>query len=254
MNNNEINNNMMDEDSIIDPAQEQVNQDFTNRGNKNEQCMSEHNPKVGTNNFKKWIEEPMTKIEALIMFAILAFILLFCNMYSQYLTANHRIDEMERLNILESKIDNLKDNMEIYYQTINNRPINITLNTNGEQQNITADPGTGDQLNEDFDTRPFLGVAFVEGNDGSGNPIGIKIDYVYEYSPAYFAGIKAGDIIMSIDGEKIDNYNDLANAIDKRKANETISIELATAGDNGVNVVTIGATLTYRGNFELEND
>jgi serine protease Do len=57
----------------------------------------------------------------------------------------------------------------------------------------------------------FFGIA-----DGKG----LLVTSVVEDSPAAKAGIKAGDIITAIDGEKVDDAGDLARAINKSKEGE----------------------------------
>src|SRR6185312_10217872 len=49
---------------------------------------------------------------------------------------------------------------------------------------------------------------------------GVLITSVTENSPAAKAGLKAGDVITAVDGEKIDGAGDLSRAINKQKDGE----------------------------------
>ena len=205
----------------------------------------------------------VTKKEGLLMFviAILVISVCFLNLQHAVMTDNHDlIERTKNLEImmgdmrlyiaeLEEKLDGLK------YE-LNDDPIHITIQIDGVDKDFIYDPDTGDVTEStpsdtEFDTTACLGVAFYEGNDGSNNPIGLQVDYVYPYSPAEFAGLRAGDIIMSINGATIDTLDDLTNVMAQFSANETIEIQLATTSASGVNIVTTNATLTYRGNFDL---
>ena len=149
---------------------------------------------------------------------------------------------------LEQQVESLREELEIHHAAETEKPIDITIKLDGVTQNVTSGEAVSDP---DFDTSPFLGVSFYEGNDGSANPIGLQVDYVYESSPAYFAGMKAGDIIVSVCGVKINNLDDLTTALAQHKANDTIEMEIATITENGISVIAIAPTLTYRGNFDL---
>ena len=55
------------------------------------------------------------------------------------------------------------------------------------------------------------------------------IDQVLDDSPAYAAGIQAGDEITAVDGKKIDNWNDILTAIGGKK-DEAVEITLIRDG------------------------
>lgn len=56
------------------------------------------------------------------------------------------------------------------------------------------------------------------------------IAYVAPDSPASKAGLKAGDIILEINGEKIANTSDLSDRIDQADIGSTIEILISREG------------------------
>ena len=77
------------------------------------------------------------------------------------------------------------------------------------------------RINESIEKRPFLGVEM--GNKKSDK--GIYIDKVVKESAAEQAGLKSGDIITSIDGNKMAKFGDLVEALSEKKVGDKISIE-----------------------------
>ena len=65
----------------------------------------------------------------------------------------------------------------------------------------------------------FLGVA-CEKTD-----LGLKIISVVEKSAAKQSGLKVGDYLISLDGEKLDSREELTILISLKKPNELISLE-----------------------------
>jgi serine protease Do len=92
------------------------------------------------------------------------------------------------------------------------------------------------------DDRPFLGVGVVNVSDiyyETDMPYGVYISEVYENSGAMEAGIMVGDIIFSIDGERILDITDLTTAITAHELSDTIDIKLA----RGNEIIEVKATL-----------
>ena len=65
---------------------------------------------------------------------------------------------------------------------------------------------------------------------------GVLITSVSENSPAAKAGLKAGDVITAIDGEKVDSSGDLTRAINKKQEGE---ISLTVLRDHSTKTVTL---------------
>ncbi|MBI5620368.1 trypsin-like peptidase domain-containing protein [Candidatus Gottesmanbacteria bacterium] len=76
--------------------------------------------------------------------------------------------------------------------------------------------------------RPFLGVQYqmIPRQTAILNeiPEGAYIQEVVKGGPADKAGLKADDVITKIDGVKLDDKNDLAKAISKKKAGDTVTL------------------------------
>jgi len=91
-----------------------------------------------------------------------------------------------------------------------------------------------------FDT-PWLGVMLADVNDEKleemGLENGVKISKVYDGSPADKAGLKAGDIIVSFDDEKVNNPKDLSSSVKMKKIND--EVDLNYFRDRKTNSVTV---------------
>lgn len=84
-------------------------------------------------------------------------------------------------------------------------------------------------------SRAWLGIAYQEAPKSilraNGTSSGLLVSGVYRNSPADKAGIKAGDIIYAIDGEKLDNIFHLRNTIAKHQPGSTITLKIIRNGE-----------------------
>jgi serine protease Do len=71
-----------------------------------------------------------------------------------------------------------------------------------------------------------------------------KIKEVNADSPADKAGIKADDVITKLDGQKIENFDDLARVLGKKKAGDKVDVEVK----RGEETLTLKVTLGKRPN------
>jgi membrane-associated protease RseP (regulator of RpoE activity) len=71
---------------------------------------------------------------------------------------------------------------------------------------------------------------------GIGDGKGVLVTSVVEDSPAAKAGIKAGDVITAVDGEKIDGSGDLARGINKKKEGD---VTLTVIRDKNQRTITV---------------
>lgn len=78
----------------------------------------------------------------------------------------------------------------------------------------------------------YLGVSTADGtaNDGSAVREGAKITSVVSGTPAAEAGIKAGDVIIGVDGVMVDSSNALIANVRERTVGETVKITLVRNG------------------------
>jgi S1-C subfamily serine protease len=101
---------------------------------------------------------------------------------------------------------------------------------------------------------PYLGVEYEDVTPAIATQEKLPITYgawvdsggqgaaVQANSPAAAAGIKAGDIIESVDGTKLDSTHDLANVINEYAVGSTVTLVINRAGTE----VTLKATLAER--------
>lgn len=83
----------------------------------------------------------------------------------------------------------------------------------------------------------FLGI--VPGSRTASG--GITINEIIGNSGAEKAGLLAGDVILSLDGKKVDTHTDITSVISAKKPNETIAVTLLRNGEEKVIFATLGA-------------
>jgi S1-C subfamily serine protease len=82
----------------------------------------------------------------------------------------------------------------------------------------------------------WLGVQLYPGGPGRGErfgrippfPEGALVENVVAGSPAEKAGVNQGDVILSVDGTRIDFENSLADLVSGRKVGDTVTLSLAS--------------------------
>ena len=94
-------------------------------------------------------------------------------------------------------------------------------------------------------TRGSIGIQFREGLSGAVNRVygfktGVLVQEVQPGGPADKAGLKAGDIINTIDGRNIKDGDDLVNEIASRRPGSTIRLGYTREGKSEDTTVTIG--------------
>jgi serine protease Do len=94
-------------------------------------------------------------------------------------------------------------------------------------------------------TRGSIGIQFHEGLSASVNRVygfknGVLVQQVQPGGPADKAGLKAGDIITTVDGRSIKDGDDLVNEIASRRPGSTIRLGYARDGKPMDTTVTIG--------------
>jgi serine protease Do len=94
-------------------------------------------------------------------------------------------------------------------------------------------------------TRGSIGIEFREGLSGAVNRVygfknGVLVQRVHPDGPAEKAGIKVGDIIVSIDGRAIKDGDDLVSEIASRRPGSTVRIGYLRDGKQADTTVTIG--------------
>ncbi len=94
--------------------------------------------------------------------------------------------------------------------------------------------------------RPYLGVSYIDLNAALGTVLpnsgsGTYVRSSAAASPAYKAGIKAGDIITGVDDERFNENKDLSEIISEYKSGDKINIKVVRDGkEMGVDVILGG--------------
>ena len=71
---------------------------------------------------------------------------------------------------------------------------------------------------------------------------GARVASVVSGGPAADAGIQAGDLVQSVDGQDVEDSGDLSSAIDDKQPGDEVSIVVTRGGDEQ----TLQAELTNR--------
>ena len=87
-------------------------------------------------------------------------------------------------------------------------------------------------------THPFLGISVGDATSGSGAQVGS----VRSGSPAEKAGLKAGDVIVSIDGQTITSADELTAVVAEHQPGDTLKLVVVRSGSR----LTVNATLGTR--------
>ena len=92
-------------------------------------------------------------------------------------------------------------------------------------------------------SRGWLGVGLSRGTDEGIS--GALIGSVYENTPAYESGLKAGDIVTSFDGKQIENADDI-RLVGSYRAGETKDMQIPLRWEKKKMSVTLGARPSER--------
>ena len=102
----------------------------------------------------------------------------------------------------------------------------------------------------------FLGVSGINVSSDASSmynlPVGVYVNSVTEEGPAEAAGIQAGDIIKSFDGQKVSDFAELQKLLTYYKAGETVEVVISRADDGNYEEKTLEVTLAPRKDFVKE--
>jgi len=82
--------------------------------------------------------------------------------------------------------------------------------------------------------RPFLGVSTTQGSNGA------LVREVTSGGPAQDAGVRTGDVIVRVDGDRVSEPGDVAAAIQDLRPGETVAVEVRRGGDPRTLEVELG--------------
>lgn len=88
--------------------------------------------------------------------------------------------------------------------------------------------------------RPYLGIMGKDAISNTNNVQGVYVNEVVAGSGAASAGIKPTDIIVELDGTKVEKFSDLAGIIDKHKIGDKVSCKILRNG----NTISVNVELT----------
>ncbi len=104
-----------------------------------------------------------------------------------------------------------------------------------------AGVGEGEEI-----SRGYLGVELLQPSDalrralGGRDGRGVLIDTVSDESPAAAAGLRAGDLIVALDGKDVESTTALRRMIRERDGGAVVSIEIVRAGRTDTVSATLG--------------
>ena len=95
--------------------------------------------------------------------------------------------------------------------------------------------------------RGYLGISGIsvteEVSRDYGMPEGVYIAQVYENTAASAAGLKQGDVITELDGNKIASMEELQKELEYYAKGDTVEVTVKTMTGNGYEEITVTVTL-----------
>ena len=92
----------------------------------------------------------------------------------------------------------------------------------------------------------ITGISVTEDVEMYGIPKGVFITQVYDNTAASAAGLKKGDIITELDGERISSMDELQKELEFHATGETVEITIMTASNSGYVSRSVQLTLGSR--------
>ena len=121
---------------------------------------------------------------------------------------------------------------------VGTQPIQVVVLRDGQQQTLVLQPATIQQTVVEYDPLYQYGIVIDDRN-----PNQIIVQRVYPRTPAYYAGLRAGDVISTIGGQRIANVTAFTQALTQADGNlalqvnrggRTRDIQLDAATDSNV--------------------
>jgi S1-C subfamily serine protease len=93
-------------------------------------------------------------------------------------------------------------------------------------------------------SRASLGITAETVADATGQPAGVGVVGVRAGGPAAAAGIRPGDIIVSVAGHRTDSVTALQEVLATRKPGDTVAVVVSRGGRQSTIEVTLGSLTT----------
>jgi putative serine protease PepD len=82
--------------------------------------------------------------------------------------------------------------------------------------------------------RPYLGLTTAAGSAG------VEVQAVTPGGPAARAGLRPGDVVLSVDGHAVSEPDDVVDALDGNEPGDSVEVEVERAGDREQLDITLG--------------
>jgi putative serine protease PepD len=82
--------------------------------------------------------------------------------------------------------------------------------------------------------RPYLGLTTAAASAG------VEVQEVAPGGPAQRAGLRAGDVVASVDGQAVSEPDDITDALDGKEPGDSVDVEVERNGDRERFDVTLG--------------
>ena len=133
----------------------------------------------------------------------------------------------------------------------NTKVIVMSGDDDDDHENVwfSEDGGTVDLIMKNMafgSDRGFMGVELDDLNDQLGEYFGIEdgegalVSKVRDDSPAAAAGLMAGDVIVSVDGESVEDSGEVHEAMNDTEPEQEIEVKVVRKGKNKTLKVTLG--------------
>ena len=96
--------------------------------------------------------------------------------------------------------------------------------------------------------RAWLGIRMQNG-ESEQQPEGVWVERVFPNGPAAQAGLREGDELLAIDGERVSHSEDVGNILDEHASEHQLSIEIARNGQRRTLPVTLGNSADFEHHF-----
>lgn len=168
--------------------------------------------------------------------------------YQTKMLVDQNAEILEQLQTADQRYEQLLGSYGKTLDTLGESLKNI--NSQPSTQAPTENPTTEATTPVEEEEKAFLGVSVLQ-DESSKTVLGLRLYGVYEASPAYRAGLRAGDIIMDIDDVAIDSYETLSSVLDTKVPGDVVKVRYARTESNTVYFQEAEIELVSSLNFDL---